>query len=68
MENFYDTKVTIIGTYTVFVNMSALVDDYNAMGIPMTFPTGQPELQFFSIINALYEDWDSTLQSWIPDT
>jgi len=67
-ENLRDTKVTIIGTSTVFVNMSELVDDYNAMGIPMTFPTGQPELQFFSYIEALYEDWDSTLQSWIPDT
>jgi hypothetical protein len=67
-EEFYDKKVTIIGTATVFVNMSALIEDYNLMGIPMTLPTSQPDLQFFSYIDAEIEIWDPTLQSWVFDT
>ncbi|MEE9574159.1 MAG: hypothetical protein V3W20_13980, partial [Candidatus Neomarinimicrobiota bacterium] len=67
-EIFRDIKATITGTYTVFVNMSMLFNDYSTMGITMTLPMGQPELQFFSYFEAFYEIWDSNLQSWIPDS
>ncbi|MHA2182412.1 MAG: Loki-CTERM sorting domain-containing protein, partial [Promethearchaeota archaeon] len=67
-EEFRDVKATIVGTYAVFVNMSALFADYSTMGIIMTLPINQPELQFFSYLEAFIEVWDATTQSWIPDT
>jgi hypothetical protein len=67
-EEFRDIKATIIGTYTVYVNMSAMIADYSTMGITMTLPTGQPEFQFFSYLEALIEVWDADTQSWTPDT
>ncbi|MHA2392549.1 MAG: hypothetical protein ACXAEX_11455, partial [Promethearchaeota archaeon] len=65
---FRDIRATIIGTYTVFVNMTALIEDYSTMGISMTLPSGQPELQFYSYLEAMYEVWDSVSQSWIMDS
>ncbi|MFX1468700.1 MAG: hypothetical protein ACFFB8_08550 [Promethearchaeota archaeon] len=60
-EKFYDEKVTILGSLTYFANLSAM---FNPMGI--TLPTGQPELQFFSVLMAYFEEWDSTTETWIP--
>lgn len=63
-EGFKDIKATIIGTYTAFLNMTALIEYYDFIGIPMTLPSGQPELQFFSILEASYEGWDPFTGSW----
>jgi len=63
-QDFRDIKATITGTYNVFVNMSWVFSDSTTLGMPM----GQPELQFFSKIEAFYEVWDSDLQSWMPDS
>jgi len=67
-EDFRDIKATIVETRTVFVNMSAMIENFNTIGIYLTLPTNQPEFQFFSYLEALFEVWDSTSQSWIPDT
>ncbi|MHA1932654.1 MAG: hypothetical protein ACW96X_08960, partial [Promethearchaeota archaeon] len=67
-EDLTDKKVTIIATFTVYVNLSALFDMYSGMGMPMTLPSGQPDLQFYSYIDAEFEEWDSTTQSWVYDT
>ncbi len=66
-EEAKDMKITIEETHTVYVNMTALLADYSSMGIPITLPVGQPEFQFFSYIEALYEIWDPSTESWIFD-
>ncbi|MFW9822492.1 MAG: hypothetical protein ACFFE4_06135 [Candidatus Thorarchaeota archaeon] len=65
---FRDIKATILGSRTVYVNMSAFFADLMAMGVTMTLPTGQPEFQFYSYLEALIEVWDPGTQTWIPDT
>jgi hypothetical protein len=67
VDTFHDTKVTIIGKNAVFVNMSALIQMYNSMGMTMTLPSGQPEYQFYSYITAIYEIWNPNTQSWDYD-
>ena len=64
-EELYDIKVTILGTYTVFVNMTYMVEMFNSMGVPVILPPGQPDLQFFSWINASFEEWDPFTASWL---
>ncbi|MFX0042268.1 MAG: hypothetical protein ACFE8L_05095, partial [Candidatus Hodarchaeota archaeon] len=63
-HGFRDVKATIIETYTLFANMTFLVEYYNYYGIPMTLPSGQPEYQFFSYLVASYEGWNPLTQSW----
>ncbi|MHA1986007.1 MAG: Loki-CTERM sorting domain-containing protein [Promethearchaeota archaeon] len=63
-----DIKATISGTYTVFVNMTMLISDLTSMGIFLTLPMGQPELQFFSYLEGFFEVWDPNLQAWIPES
>lgn len=63
-DGFADIKVTINGTHTIFANMTFLVEYYNYYGIPMILPSGQPEFQFFSYIEASYEEWNPSTQSW----
>jgi len=65
--SFTDIKVTITETHTLFVNMTFLVEYYNYIGIPMTLPSGQPEFQFFSYIEASIEEWNPSTQSWDYD-
>ena len=67
-DEFYDIRATILETRTVFVNMTYMVEQYNLMGIPVTLPSGQPEYQFFSYLNASLEEWDPSTESWIYDT
>lgn len=67
-DEFRDIRATIMGSYTVFVNMTALIQDYATMGIFITLPGTQPELQFYSYLEAMYEVWDSTSQSWVMES
>ena len=66
-EHFRDLRVTLEATSTLFMNMSELFEDLNLMGIPVTLPSSQPELQFFSCIFADIQEWDSSTYSWLPD-
>lgn len=63
-EEFYDIKATIVGTYACFTNMTYVSEYYNYYGIPLILPSGQPELQFFSYIEASFEEWDPNTESW----
>ncbi len=63
-DGFVDIKVTITETGTYYVNMTFLVEYYNYYGVPMTLPSGQPEFQFFSYIEASFEEWNPSTQSW----
>ena len=63
-DKFYDIKATIVGTYTVYANMTWLVEAFNYGGIPLILPSGQPEYQFFSYIEASLEIWDPSSESW----
>ncbi|MFX0043355.1 MAG: hypothetical protein ACFE8L_10620 [Candidatus Hodarchaeota archaeon] len=63
-EEFTDIRITILGTYTYYVNMTFLIQMYNSMGIPVTLPSGQPEYQFFSYLLASIERWDPSTESW----
>ncbi|MFX1316401.1 MAG: hypothetical protein ACFE9T_11095 [Promethearchaeota archaeon] len=67
-DEFYDIRATILGIYTVYVNMTYLIESYNSMGIPVTLPSGQPEYQFFSYLLASLEEWDPSTESWDFDT
>ncbi|MFW9820441.1 MAG: hypothetical protein ACFFE5_12590 [Candidatus Thorarchaeota archaeon] len=67
VDNFNDVKVTIISTHAVYVNMSALIQMYNSMGMTMTLPLGQPEYQFYSYLTAVFEVWNPHNQSWDYD-
>ena len=62
-----DNKVTILGSFEYFINMTYLFQMYNLMGIPGTLPSDQPELQFFTAIYAEIEEWDYSSQSWVYD-
>jgi hypothetical protein len=61
-DEFWDTKVTILGMGSVYVNMSYL---FSPMGIPL--PSGQPEYQFFSYLYAERYGWDVYADSWMYD-
>ncbi|MFW9999135.1 MAG: hypothetical protein ACFE88_03380 [Candidatus Hermodarchaeota archaeon] len=63
-DEHYDMKATIIGTYTVYANMTFLVNEYNLYGIPLALPSGQPEYQFFTYLVAELEYWDPDTVSW----
>ncbi len=67
-DQHYDMRATIFGTYTVYANMSWLVNEYNSYGIPLTLPSGQPEYQFFSYLYADLEVWDPDTESWFHAT
>ncbi|MFX1557899.1 MAG: hypothetical protein ACFFC9_11650 [Promethearchaeota archaeon] len=62
-----DLRVSIYESHSVFVNMTELVNDYGYMGVPLTVPSEQPELQFFSYLEADFELWDITTESWVWD-
>lgn len=58
-----DFRCTVSGKYTVYTNMSYLASLYSSIGV--TVPTaGQPELQFFSYLEAYFEVWDTSTESW----
>jgi hypothetical protein len=57
---FTDIKAKIIGTFTVYANMSEVLGD-----VGVTVPSGQPELQFFSYLLAEFSEWDPSTQSWV---
>ncbi|MFX1496196.1 MAG: hypothetical protein ACFFBH_01585 [Promethearchaeota archaeon] len=59
-----EQRINITGSYTLFVNMSEYYDQLSSMGISLTFPSSQPELQFFSYIEADFEEWDPIAESW----
>ncbi|MFW9829762.1 MAG: Loki-CTERM sorting domain-containing protein [Candidatus Thorarchaeota archaeon] len=59
-----DQRVNITGTFTLFVNLTELYNQFSSMGMPLTFPTSQPELQFYSYVEANFEEWDPTTESW----
>ncbi|MFW9902159.1 MAG: hypothetical protein ACFFDY_12915, partial [Candidatus Thorarchaeota archaeon] len=63
-EKLYDMKATVFGIYTLYANMSLVVQEYNYMGIPLVLPSGQPEYQFFSCPVAEMEYWDPDTESW----
>jgi len=63
-DELYDIKATIIGTHTVYANMTWLVEDYNYYDIPLVLPSDQPEYQFFSYIVASLEIWNPSTESW----
>ena len=67
-EDLYDIRATIIETNTLYANMTWLANEFNYVGIPLTIPSGQPEYQFFSYIEATLEFWDSTTGSWVYQT
>ena len=67
-NGFKDIKATIVATYTAFMNMTALIEYYNFIGIPMTLPSGQPEYQFFSCLLTSLEVWDPSTESWTADS
>jgi hypothetical protein len=66
-DESYDQRVTILGTYTVFVNMTELFLEFSSGGFDVTLPSGQPEFQFFSYIYALIEEWNPFTESWDYD-
>ncbi len=59
-----DLKLTILGSGGAFVNMSAIFQQFNSMGLSVTLPPSQPELQFHSYITAEIERWNPSTQSW----
>jgi hypothetical protein len=61
-EEFRDIKVTIAGTASYYANIS---DMLSFMGIPM--PSGQPDLQFYSVLLAELEVWDDMTETWVYD-
>jgi len=61
-EEFRDVRATILGTYSYYANMSELFAP-----IGLSLPSGQPEHQFFSCINASFDEWDSNTETWIYD-
>ncbi len=67
-EHPRDLRLTIIGTGSAFVNMSAIFQEFNLMGIPAILPSGQPDLQFHSYITAETERWNPSTQSWDYDS
>jgi len=58
-EDLWDVQATILGTGSVYANMSEM---FVPMGIAL--PSGQPEYQFFSYLYANISEWDSTTNSW----
>lgn len=66
-DEFEDLRVSIYESHSVFVNMTELVNELGSMGIPLTVPSEQPELQFFSYLEAEFELWDITTESWVWD-
>ncbi|MFX1314090.1 MAG: hypothetical protein ACFFHD_16000, partial [Promethearchaeota archaeon] len=64
---FTDLRITIFGTYTIYVNMTYMIEEFNLMGIPVTLPSGQPEYQFFSYLEGSIDRWDPSTQSWIHE-
>lgn len=62
-EQHRDFRCTISGSYIVYANMSYLSYMYSTYGITVPL-TGQPELQFFSYLEANFELWDTTTETW----
>ncbi len=49
-------------------NMTVLEQEMSMTPFPFTVPADQPELQFFSLVNATIEEWDESSESWISPT
>lgn len=62
-EQQRDFRCTISGSYNVYANMSYLSYMYSTYGITVPL-TGQPELQFFSYLEANFELWDTSTETW----
>lgn len=58
-EELRDIKVTILASFSYFANISVML---NPMGL--SIPSGQPELQFYSVLYAELEEWDNDLDAW----
>ena len=59
-EKFRDIKITILGTVSYYANISAM---FSPMGL--SIPSGQPELQFYSVLFADMEEWDDGSSTWV---
>jgi hypothetical protein len=62
-DNQRDFRCTVSGSYTVYTNMTELANLYGTIGVSIPI-TGQPELQFFSYVEAYFEVWDTDTESW----
>ncbi|MFX0076104.1 MAG: hypothetical protein ACFE96_11715 [Candidatus Hermodarchaeota archaeon] len=58
-----DFRCTISGSYIVYTNMTYLAYLYSTIGVTIPI-AGQPELQFFSYLEAEFEVWDTSSESW----
>jgi len=59
-EEFREVKATILGTMSYYANLSAIL---TPIGLPI--PSGQPELQFYSVVYAEIEEWDPVTETWV---
>jgi hypothetical protein len=57
-------RATILGTLGYFANMTYLVETSGGL---FTLPSGQPGLQFFSVLLANFDVWDSSSETWVFD-
>ncbi len=62
-EHEVEIRVTVLGFGYFFDNISFYLEEF--LGLPL--PTGQPELQFFSVVMGLVEHWDRELEEWAPE-
>ncbi|GAG56695.1 unnamed protein product [marine sediment metagenome] len=63
-----DYRATINSITGELVNMTEFEQALSAGPLSFTVPADQPELQFFSLVNATVEEWDESSESWISST
>ncbi|MFW9874715.1 MAG: hypothetical protein ACFFG0_16530 [Candidatus Thorarchaeota archaeon] len=61
-EGLWDVRANILGTLTLYANMSYFFDP-----LGLTLPSDQPEHQFFSWVHAEVYEWDADIDLWIHD-
>ncbi|MBN1214163.1 MAG: hypothetical protein JXA99_01850 [Candidatus Lokiarchaeota archaeon] len=59
-----DMRAIVIGTYVCLLNMTAIIQEYNSIGIPITLAPDQLEYQFFSHVYADIQYWNHISGIW----